>query len=240
MKTCPSCGRTESPQLKFIQSFCEQCHFQHHKLYDAPPLLDVEQCQKCRKARLSGEWKAFSNDELKKWLVGKIKTPFKIKSSGLRLQETLSEEGKRNYDAYLDVEFEAEGITVKRIIPIRIRISQTQCRECSLRSGGYFEAIIQLRGDREKIEKLANRIARRVEREKGFVSKTEEKKEGLDMYISSKQSAHEALGWLKAHYNTSRTLAGRKEGKELYRTTYCIRLESKAPQAGDAGGEEGE
>jgi nonsense-mediated mRNA decay protein 3 len=206
-------------------------------LYDAPALLDVEQCQKCRKARLSGEWRPFSNEEIKKWLSLKIKTPFKVKSAGVRLQESLSEEGKRNYDAYLDVEFNAEGITVKRIIPVRLRISQTQCRECSLRSGGYFEAVIQLRGDRDKIEKLANRLSHRIEREEGFVSKTEEKKEGLDLYISNKQAAHKAINWMKLSFNSSRTLAGMREGKELYRTTYCIRLEPKAPQAGDADGE---
>ncbi len=229
MKICPSCGRPESPKLKFVHSFCEECHFEHHKLYDAPALLDVDQCQNCRRVRLSGEWKNFSNDELLKWIVGKIKTPHKMKGATLKLEEVMAEEGKRNYNAAIDAEFDAEGVRVKRRIIIHLRVASTQCRECSLRSGGYFEAVIQLRGDRGKIEKIAGRLNHRIEKEKGFVSKVEERKEGIDIYVSSKEACHKAIHWLKLHANTSRTLAGKREGKELYRTTYCIRLEPPKP-----------
>ncbi len=227
MKICPSCGKHESAHLKFVGSFCENCHFEHHKLYDAPHLLEAEQCQKCRKVRISGEWKPFSNNEMKKWIAGKVKTPFSIAQSELKLDEVKIEGGGglRRFDAVLDAEFDAEGLRVKRSIPIILKIKQAQCPECSLRSGGYFESIIQLRGSAVKIAKYADRLHRMVERKKSYVTKIEELKEGVNLYIARKRTAHEAIHALKLRFSTSRTLAGKKEGKDLYRTTYCIRFD---------------
>ena len=69
-------------------------------------------------------------------------------------------------------------------------------------------------------------IAELIEKEGGAVTKIEENPEGRDLYVSSKSAAHKALNALRLHVKASGKLAGQtREGKTLYRTTYCVRVE---------------
>jgi NMD protein affecting ribosome stability and mRNA decay len=97
------------------------------------------------------------------------------------------------------------------------------CTDCSRRSGGYFEAIIQLRGSAEKTAKARDALVARIE-ERSFVSKVEQLREGVDVYAGSRKAALEALREMRLKHGTSAKLFGVKDGRRVYRFTYCVRL----------------
>lgn len=223
-KICPSCGKNLKDGEKFLQSFCIECFLNKSPLFKENALPEMVQCQKCEKTRLYGAWEPYSHKTILRWALAKLKPEFEISSAKIVFHEKKGLHGKKIYDAEIDAHFEVDGHPVHKVIIIPFKIEKTQCEECSLRSGGYFEAVIQLRGDVAKIEPAAKKIAALIEAKKSSISKIKELKEGLDLYVASKRAAHNAINDLKFGFNSSQTLAGKKDGKDLYRVTYCVRL----------------
>jgi NMD protein affecting ribosome stability and mRNA decay len=92
-------------------------------------------------------------------------------------------------------------------------------------SGGYFEAIVQLRGEnRERLRQFGASLEKRLS-EKTFVSKVDEKKEGIDLYIGSSKAVVADFSNRGIKALISRKLFGKdKEGRTTYRTTFLVRL----------------
>jgi NMD protein affecting ribosome stability and mRNA decay len=57
-----------------------------------------------------------------------------------------------------------------------------------------------------------------------FVSKYVELPEGVDMYAGSKKAVAEVLGVLDLKPKISDKLYGVKDGRRVYRRTYCMRV----------------
>lgn len=125
-----------------------------------------------------------------------------------------------------------------------VRVVRESCDMCSRISGGYFEAILQIRasnrtpGEAEKQEciNIANGVLERL-RNKGdrlaFISSSLEMKEGTDLYIGSSNAARhickEITSLLGGTFSESATLQGRKDGKDMYRITFSLRLPEFMP-----------
>ncbi len=207
MEFCIKCGvkRGERP---FVGAVCIECYEPKVKV---PSKVEVKQCSRCKRYWIKGEW---SRDEkaLEGWIAGKVKGSF-VKAL------PLLEEDK------VVVYFEADdGSIFSKAYPVKFTVKRVMCEECSRIAGGYFEAIIQLRGDWERIREIAPHIVRAL-RKKTFLTKVEEKKEGIDLYVGSSKAAYEVVTSLGVTYKISKKLHGMKEGKRLYRTTFSIRLE---------------
>ncbi len=201
---CPKCGRT-SDEVEFIDAFC---------IYDyplnikTPDRVELEQCTRCGRIRIRGEWTPYSEKKVADLVLSRCKGDFE----------------EASYDmAYQTASFLVRkgSARVERKIPLDIR--RTICPQCSRISGGYFEAIIQLRGDRAKAEKLAGTLLKRLEK-KTFVTRTEEKDEGLDLYIGNSKAVVALMGELGLKVLITKKLVGREEGKRLYRTTFLVRV----------------
>ncbi len=107
--------------------------------------------------------------------------------------------------------------------PIPIELKPTICPECSRMSGGYYEGIIQLRGNEKKIQKLAELLIEKLSK-RTFIAKSEEKEEGLDIYVGKSRAVVEVMVLLKEKTFITKKLIGRSQGKRLYRTTFLLRL----------------
>jgi nonsense-mediated mRNA decay protein 3 len=125
-----------------------------------------------------------------------------------------------------------------------VRIQRTACDICSRESGGYFEAIIQIRAagrfPTEEENRRSVAIAREtmaMMRKKGdrlaFISDILEQKEGVDLYMgsmnASKQVCRLITSELGGSFTESPTLVGMKDGKNLYRITFAVRLPEFRP-----------
>lgn len=95
----------------------------------------------------------------------------------------------------------------------------------------YYEAILQLRPRDDKVLEF---IKKRIEDKKNvFISRIDEVKTGLDIYISSQRFARSLGHRLKKSFDGkvvySRKLftVSRKTGKRVYRVTVLFRLNPK-------------
>jgi nonsense-mediated mRNA decay protein 3 len=222
MKSCPRCGKPESDFAEpFLGAFCPDCFSSKSELFEVKPPLELERCQKCGKARITGEWVYPSAERIGEYLSAKIRSSHKFKLTDCKL----AVDDPSQLQATIRLEFVLpQGSTAEKKTTRTIALLPTMCTGCSQKSGGYFEAIIQLRGDPEKIARKAALIKAMIGND-SFVAKVEELKEGLDIYVGSFRSATNVLSRLKLSYTQANKLAGKKRGKNLYRRSYCVRLE---------------
>lgn len=197
---CPICGKPDS-EKEFYGELCVDCakekigHF---------PTVRVRVCAKCGqvidKARKKKGIKF--DDEVTRQL--------KLKASHPKYSGDFS---SVEYDTHLGRL--SQGILVLT--------DKQQCADCSRAGSQYFEAIIQLRGDPKRVERMERLFIRRIE-SRSFIPKIEELKEGIDIYCGSRNEAILALNSQELGYLRTEKLAGEKNGKRLYRTTLLVRL----------------
>ncbi len=112
---------------------------------------------------------------------------------------------------------------------------------CSREAGGYYEAIVQIRADKRILSKTELTIIRSaVEslvgqlQESGkrglFITDIDEKREGLDFFMSEKGTALSIAKKIQEQYGgefkQSASDVGMKDSRQVYRMTYLIRIPS--------------
>ncbi len=206
MLICPRCGRT-SEEKEFVEAFCIDCYEFNIRL---PKGLKVVLCKRCNRMNLQGEWQQLNRRKISEYVAGKCKGDFTGADCDIDTGActfTFEKAGKR--------------ATLQRQVDLEKQV--TMCPDCCRSSGGYFEAIIQLRGDMGRVEAEAERLGNLLAK-KTFVSKIEEMHGGLDLYVGSSRAVSTVLHDLGFKPARSRKLFGRKEGKNIYRVSYAIRL----------------
>jgi len=201
---CPKCGRSDD-KVAFIDAFCTDCYPVSIKM---PDDVELEQCGRCTRMRLRGEWTAHNERKIKDLVISRCRGDFE----------------SAEYDLTSGVvvfTMKRSGAKVERSIPLEMK--KTICPQCSRISGGYYEAIIQLRGNRGRMETYAAMLISRLEK-KTFISKTDEKDEGIDLYIGNSKAVVALMGGLGVKALITKKLVGRDQGKRLYRTTFMVRL----------------
>lgn len=117
--------------------------------------------------------------------------------------------------------FLKHGIPKEEEHSIMILLRKQKCELCVKMSGGYYEAVMQLRGERkEKILQKLEALATRDD-----ITSIESAKEGYNVKFVSKKKAATISGRLSKNFsvNSSYKLVAEKKGKKLYRNFYAIR-----------------
>lgn len=208
MDACIKCGAKRGTK-QFRGLFCVDCYAWRIEI---PRNVRIEICKRCKRTKIMGEWKKTSEKELAEYLVSKIKGE-KFERGGIDF------ENKKTI-LYFMVD-DNEMARVERDYPFTI--AETICPDCSKQSGGYFEAIIQFRGDPKKYADKKEKIERML-RKKTFITKEESVKEGVNLYIGSSKIVWNVLKELELKPVLSRKLFGLKEGKRIYRITFMLRF----------------
>ncbi len=204
---CPRCGATNA-QKQFIEAFCIDCYPVDITL---PKEILFDVCKRCDRIRSGREWVKQDNEEISRTVLRKCKGSF----------------SRAYYDRNANlitfvISKGPKSISIIRRAPVTFQV--TICPDCSRLSGGYYEGILQLRGDRKKVEKYARTIQRRIS-ETSFVSRVEENRDGIDLYFGSTPAMVEVLGELQLTYRITKKLFGMKEGKTMYRSTIAVRFD---------------
>ncbi len=207
---CPTCNRSEA-DVKFYGNFCEICAGEKlsAELIDK---VEIQKCKECQRIRVKGRF---------------------ITENRTNLEEALQQSFKKNHVHLIDydakeaiVKVSVEGpegkLTVDR--KIKLKYGKTLCDRCYKVKCEYYEAVLQLRGDKNRIEKVVRHVKALFERNNEFISKMESKDGGIDVYLSSKRLATEFVAYYKLYPKMSYTLAGVKNGKKQYKNTYAIHL----------------
>ena len=218
MKHCPICNKS-SDEVLFLGELCENCVKKKMEAELAlPEELRIDVCRSCGRILVNSAGEA---EGLNKGSVAKgIQRGYanKLKEYSLRVMRL--NEG----EAQLELVGEYEGHPVRIEKTVKLKEKGPMCRQCSLKAGGYYEAIVQLRGNIEKAARMADGITLYVERHGTFVSKREDLEFGVDLYIGSKEAASSYFSVRKLKPTRSFILYGVRNGRKVYRNVYALRI----------------
>jgi len=233
---CVECGK----ETKIYKNgVCIDCYLKENKFTEGPEIIDLPVCTHCGSYKYKNNW---TNELLTKILKRIVKKTFKI-SKELKKVDTnpVCNESKGGYECKIIISGFIDDFQVVEEHNVLVRLKKIVCDVCSKQFGGYHEAIIQVRAEGKKLkqEELKN-IQLSVENSvqnlqaKGnrtlFITDINQEHGGLDFFISDKQAAlvitknlHDEYG---GNIKQSSKNIGMKDGKQVYRVTYLLRLPS--------------
>jgi 60S ribosomal export protein NMD3 len=225
---CPSCGQ---PSI----GVCRNCSTKGHVLAKIPRHLDLKVCPTCLDYFLNGKW---AQNEIIDAITRTIENALCINAEKSALYVDVREQDKGLIRTRVIVEGNVDGKTLIDEFDVDLHVKRETCERCSRIAGGYYEGLVQIRADGRVPEEheliAAAEIAHRVvERErtndrKAFLSRAERKKEGLDIYVgttrAAKQLSRSITEELGGSFGESPKLVGKKDGKNVYRVAFSLRL----------------
>lgn len=232
---CVRCGREGST----YESLCVECFLENVRFASITDHVDLMQCYHCKEFQIKNRWKKMSLDEA----IREVATDGIVVRRGaeiVHVRSDVNEADPRNYHVRISAEVEYSGLKLKEELHTIVRLKNTVCPRCSKIIGNYYESIIQIRGRERKLsegqkERIFTALRKRVdeaqeENREMFISKLEEVPGGFDAYLSSislaKAISKELGDRFGAEVKESSTLVTQKDGKDVYRVTYLVRLPS--------------
>jgi nonsense-mediated mRNA decay protein 3 len=240
---CYLCG-----EPAVLEGLCATCFAKENPLLVIPPVITLQCCKRCGAVKIPGGWKkipatiASDPEEMLYHQIGiAIQREAKIRSEDVQL----SIEEEKRLDRVFHVIVIAEGKSDPSLeahqeeYPVEVRQVFATCDTCGMASGGYHEAILQVRADsRELTEEEAGDISQLVteltisEYESdamAFVTQADRDRYGLDFKIGSEHLTRQVADELESRYLAERKetykLVGQdKGGKDKFRVTILIRL----------------
>ena len=197
---CIKCGKEAT-----VDNFCDDCFAAAHTMFGVKP-FNIFYCDIC----------GIKNDDIKEQIADRIKTDNKIDDVYVHLKIV----GNKVH-ATVDCIGSIKGVKKREKKEVLIILRRKMCELHVKLSGGYYEALIQVRGEhKETILKQLKKLLP----EKSVVD-VEELKEGYNIKVMSKGTAAGAARVLKNKYTVkdSYKLVGSKKGQELYRNVYAVR-----------------
>jgi nonsense-mediated mRNA decay protein 3 len=233
---CVECGK-ESEIIN--NGLCINCYVKSNRFSKGPDSLDIIRCSNCNSYKFKNKWENESlNQIINKVIIQNFKFSNELKETEIKTQII---DDSNKYKKLLEVKI--IGLIYKLKITenheIQINIKREICDNCSKQFGGYHEAIIQIRADKRnlksnEIDGIYNLVIDYVKNlnEKGnqniFITDFEEKKNGLTFFLSDNNTAFSIIKKIKEEYSgdikKSSKNIGMKDGKQIYRMTYLLRL----------------
>jgi nonsense-mediated mRNA decay protein 3 len=218
---CPLCGKKSE-----VGMFCSECYLKKNLKLELPGRIKLEVCPKCRTYFLDNKWvEGISEyDAVVKITENKLESNIKgiDKSGSLKIE---ADEQDKKYNVTVRFALSDSEIVKKTEVLIR----NSPCSDCSRMAGGYFEAVLQMRGgiSKKKVEEIADEIEKHKDSH-SFVSDVKRVQGGYDLYLGSKKSAEKIVRKYRgvAEIKKSHRQAGidKQSSKSKYRFYYLIRL----------------
>lgn len=234
---CVVCGRTDLP---LTDGECAECAAKRLPLVTAPERPVRVVCPTCGSRLIRAHWETsdagerLTHDDLAPFLVAHPEVGIRrvrwTETGGSRLQADI--EGA--------VELRFRGQEFVRGVKMTVRTEHRTCPTCSRKSGRFFTATIQLRATldapretavdrRHRLEAAWDAVLPEFRRSwREALSWKEPLPEGWDVYLTDTLAARSIARLVKdrlgAELKESATLWGRKDGRDVYRTTLCLRI----------------
>ncbi len=234
---CVLCGRTG---VELTNGVCAACAADRTVLLRVPKQVEIVLCPQCGARWSHGRWSGAGAPTV---LSSEDLAPFvdahpDVGVRTLRWEERARSPSLRELTGTAEVRFRGTERTVT--VQLAARVVSRTCTDCGRKSGHYYTARLQLRGDaaprtrrpkelRRRLAALWHNLKRETRSEwRSAVAWTEELPEGWDVYFTDTLAARSVSKFAKQRYGAklveSASLAGRKNGQDLYRVTFCLRF----------------
>ena len=236
MSVCPKCGKETE---KIVKNVCLGCFGKSLNLFELPPVLHAKICPNCGAHLYKSKWEDLGTPEEIVMLAAQENLSVHSDLENVSVGMHPHPRSPYIFDVLVDVEGEVDGAMFYKDAKTEVRLKREACDMCSRRAGGYFEGVIQIRANnrtptKDEIDACLNLVdeAMKVQLKRGdklaFVTDSIRSKDGADVFIgSTKAGRHvckhiiEIMGGTAAE---SYTLSGMKDGREMYRTTFAMKL----------------
>lgn len=256
-KFCYKCGALEEEKGPLIKGLCQECFAAEHPLIMVSEEMELEICGRCGAYFLNSRWHDLKEEKepillkpAEEAVRSRVRvaqmTPAGLKHINLDDADKVDVELKSEpIPPNVRVEIEARGKVHKfQKTPqttrktIEVKIKTTTCDACARKSAGYYEAMLQVRGEETLSKEILADVFRTLEgkaleeqskNRDEFVSKIEKKHGGLDLYTSSASLARSLAEVLKTKYSakvdeSAKLIGQTRDGRNKYRVSVVARL----------------
>lgn len=248
-KFCAICGKS-LPENNPHFGFCLECYLSENPLFDLPKDFSFNICFDCGSYSKKEIWSESSENDiqiiiseaLQQYLLTPLDKKNNINFSFFFDNESYIYSSK---DLLISLKVKVNGAlrqnsNIKHIHVLKLKLNYVLCKNCSnLRGGTYFLSILQLRVKNERqydlIKEILDEINLYVENifkisPKHYISKIEDQKYGVDLYLSTNEIMKYIIKFLKTKYHfllkRTKKLIGRdsQKGRGLYRLKTLIKF----------------
>ncbi len=232
---CVECGA----EGKTYEGVCLKCLTDRRALIRLPEYVDIPQCKRCGHFQAGTAWAEMEVEDAIRNGVARREERDALVSGATLTALAVEPEDAMNFRVRAEYAITLADDQVPWEAATKVRLKAGVCPTCSRRAGGYYEAILQVRGDGRDLTGEESETVRALvqgalgARPDDFVTREEAVNGGLDLYLSSKALAkrlaaeiQRSLGGL---VGTSSSLHTRRAGRDVYRMTYLIRIPGYAP-----------
>ena len=228
MAFCVECGAEGST----LEGLCADDFVERHPLVRAPERMSVAKCAHCGKLELSRGWTdATVEDAIPGLLAAQVRKDRHV------TKVAYAWTSRREHENIVGLTVEANCRVGEwdRVASFRtkVRIRGGVCPTCSKRRGDYFVGTVQVRADGRSLTDEEGQRAARVAGQavaggEDFVSAIEPVRGGIDVKVGTNSLAKRLARDLAREFGgtvgSSATLHTQREGREMYRSTYVVRI----------------
>jgi nonsense-mediated mRNA decay protein 3 len=236
---CVECG-AQAPGL--VQGSCPACFTKKTPLLTMPEALDVEVCAHCDARHVGAHWLDPEEGAPLQWtredaVQAALMVHARVDAPELELVEKQQDE--KHFRWTVTVHGTVEGVPVSDQRDTLVRVRKGVCDRCSRMHGGYYSAILQLRATERDVTEDERRVAHKIVREElerariagnrmAFLAKDERLPGGHDYYIGDIEGGRQVARLVKDRLGAtlieSAKLVGRREGDDVHRVTFLVRI----------------
>ncbi|MFX1242717.1 MAG: NMD3-related protein [Promethearchaeota archaeon] len=246
---CAICGKIIDKTDPHF-GMCLKCYLKENTLFELPDKFSLNVCIDCGSFSKKDMWIKPERNEifsiLEQAIQKHVLNPL-LKRRNLEFSFLYDEDSfiYSSKDLLTSLEvlikgFLSEDRNIQHSQTIKVNINYLLCKNCSnLRGGTYYLSIIQLRVKDEEqfglIKNIIDEVNEYAENlfkndPKQYISKIEDQKYGVDLYLSTNELMNQLIKFLRSKYHflfkRTKKLVGRdnQRGKNLYRFKSLIKL----------------
>lgn len=233
---CPKCGK-ETENL--YDNVCKDCFFENIRLAELPLVLHAKTCMKCGARFNRGKWLNSGNAE--DIVIQNVEDALSVHilAENINIYVEPRKLTPYMYRVHVEIDATVKDEPVHQELNTEVRIVREACDMCSRIAGGYFEGIVQIRAtnrlpnddEKKRCIDIANNVLRKMQEKSdrlAFITDSLDLKDGVDLYIGSNNSGRHIcraiIMEMGGSFSESPTLFGQKDGKNVYRITFSMRL----------------
>jgi len=232
---CPKCGKPSEHE-----GLCNHCRIGNTPWFECDRRVKSIQCPSCGALKQVNTWtdthreRAGLASELAKAAVH-FNPDVRKPSMVVKVEDNTLNRST----ATIDLKGLLYNTPVEGRCSVELIWHKEQCDRCNRISGSYYEGIVQVRADGRLPstfeQQMSAGIAQQVEdslqaggERLSFIVDTNETREGLDITVGSQHIgtliSQGIIAQLGGRFTTHPKLVGEKNGRQLYRITYSVRL----------------